>query len=93
MIVVKALVNPLTGLCAGLLLGLMSHSAAAMDEVVVSGTDAAARVQAAEALFRSQMQTYMRTLTADLKAALEKDLEKQPKPILRLAASELPTRG
>lgn len=91
--VVKALVNPVTGLCAGLLLGLLSHQAAAMDEIVVSGAVAAARVRASEALFHSQMRAYIRTLSSNLKAALEKDLKKQPRPILQLAASELPTRG
>lgn len=89
----KALINPGTSLCVGLLVGLLSHQAAAMDEIVVSGADATARIEASHAFFDSQMKAFIRTLSANLKANLEKDLKHLPKPALRLAANELPTRG
>lgn len=89
----KARINVKAGLAAGVLIGLFSQSAAAHDEVVVYGADAAARAQATEALFEAQMREYVRRLGVRLKASMEEGLKGAPKPVLRLAASDLPTRG
>jgi methionine-rich copper-binding protein CopC len=89
----KARINVKAGLAAGVLLGLLSQQAAAHDEVVVYGAEAAARARATEALFEAQMHEYVQRLGVQLKASMEEGLKVAPKPRLRLAASELPTRG
>ena len=89
----RKLTNPSATLIAALVAGLLSQTAAATDEIVVYGTEAAVRAQQSEALFQSEMQDYVQSLNQRLKTALDEDLKRITAPRLRLAASKVSTRG
>ena len=92
--VTRKLINPRTGLVAGLLLGLVGQSvAAAEEEVVVYGSEAARWATAVEARMQADLKEYLDALHREIRTQAEKDLVKVRAPELKLALAEVPTRG
>jgi hypothetical protein len=89
----RKLINPATALAAGLLLGLVGHTAAATEEVVVYGNDVAVRAIEAEARLQADRKEYLDALGRDIEAQREKDLESIRAPEIKLAIAEVPSRG
>jgi hypothetical protein len=89
----RKLITPLASAGIALSLGLLSQTATATEEIVVNGAEVAARVETYEALLRSEMKEYVRSLNHSLKATLDKDLKEIDAPKLELAALETSTRG
>ena len=78
---------------AALLLGVFSHQAAATEEIVVYGTEVVAQIEARKAMFRSEMDEYIRSLNERIKATLRESVKEQAAPKLELASAEEPVRG
>ncbi len=86
----------LTPTAAALLLGVFSQSAAAteeMYEIIVYGSDVVARMEARDALFRSEMNEYIQSVTERIRATLQEGVKIEMVPKLELASSEEPVRG
>ena len=72
---------------------LLSHQAAAIEEVVVYGTDTSARNESiAERVF-SAMNEYVEKLNEAQKLRLDAELAKIGEQRIQIAAANLPTRG
>jgi len=78
--------NRLAPVVAGLLVSLLARQASATEEIVVYGT-AAATVKIDPAVFRAQIDDYMRTLSNELRITLDQDLKRMPAPKLELASN------
>jgi hypothetical protein len=76
----------------GLALGAVSYQAAAMEEVVVYGTEATA-VMPATSTLRTEMIKYVRSLNHAQKAQVNAHIAKFSEKKIQLAAAEIPTRG
>ena len=87
----KVLINPTASLIAALTLGLLSQTAAATEEVVVTGVDVSA--QATAERLQSEIKDHVLTLNHRLKATLDEDLRRLQAPRPRIALSRIPTRG
>lgn len=85
------------GLAVALVAGLTSVSAAAMEEVIVYGSQDAARPEAERIEMRAELKQYLESLNTQLKeqldAALDKALEEQPAAEIKLALTETSSRG
>ncbi len=75
------------------LLGSVSQQAAATEEIVVYGTEVLAQLEAREAMFRSEMDEYIRSLNEQIKATLLESVKSRAAPKLELASIEEPVRG
>ena len=73
--------------------GLLSQTAAATEELVVNGAEAAAVAQQGEALLRSDMKEYVESLNLRLKVTLDKELKQIATPKLTLALNDAAGRG
>ena len=82
-----------SAIAAALLLGAFSQKAAATEEIVVYGTDVVARIEARQAMFRTEMDEYIRSLNERIKATLQEDVRIRAIPKLEVASSEEPVRG
>jgi hypothetical protein len=80
-------------IAAVLLLGAFSQQAAATEEIVVYGTDVVARIEAREAMFRTEMDEYIRSLNERIKATLHETVKSQSFPKVEVASSKQPVRG
>lgn len=79
---------------AALLLGAFSQEAAATEEIIVYGTEVVAQIEAREAMFRSEMDEYVRSVSEQIKATLQESVKSQAAPKLEVATtSEEPARG
>jgi hypothetical protein len=78
---------------AALLLGVFSQQAAATEEIVVNGTDVAARIEARHAMFQTEMDEYIRSLNERIKATLQETVKIQALPKMEVASSKVPVRG
>jgi hypothetical protein len=76
-----------------LLAGLVGQAATATEELVVNGAEAAALARENQAALQSDMKEYVRALNRDLKARLDKQLERVEAPRLVLALNEAGGRG
>jgi hypothetical protein len=76
-----------------LLLGVLSQQAAATEEIVVYGTEVVAQIEARQAMFRSEMDEYIRSLNERIKATLQESVKDQTVPKLEVASTEEPVRG
>jgi hypothetical protein len=92
-------VNPALSAMTALGLGLLGQMAAA-DEVVANGAEQAARAEAAATELRAEMARYMRSLNAELRNKLDREIKRLPTPALglekievELSARRLPGRG
>lgn len=72
---------------------LLSHQAAAIEEVVVRGTDTSAEARSMPERIGDAMSTYVRELNESQKQKLDADLAKLGQHTIQLAAANLPTRG
>ncbi len=72
---------------------LLSHQAAAIEEVVVRGTDTSAEARSMPERIGDAMSTYVRELNEAQKQKLDADLAKLGQHRIQLAAANLPTRG
>lgn len=84
------LTRRLTALLAA---ALLSHQAAAMEEVVVIGTDTSALSRAVSERILDSMSEYVRELNEVQKAKLDADLAKLGQRRIQIAAANLPSRG
>lgn len=78
---------------AGLLLGLASHGAGAMDEVVAYGDDVARQARLAEQEFQARLSDYRKAVQERVKANLAKEIECIELPRLRAAVKDESTLG
>ncbi len=74
-------------------LGLISAPLAAMEEITVTGDQAAASIRADDARFRAEMNRFVKTVELRFKADLAFDLKQSVTPPLRLAGSLASNRG
>lgn len=89
----RKLIASSSSLSVALLVGLFSHPVAATEEVVVYGADAAAKAEAREAAFQSEMSEYVQSLNEQIKVNLDQGLKQLAAPKLFLASGETPIRG
>jgi hypothetical protein len=74
-------------------LGVISAPLAAMEEITVTGDQAAASIRADDARFRAEMNQFVKTVGLRFKADLAFDLKQSVTPPLRLAGSLASNRG
>jgi len=74
-------------------LGVISAPLAAMEEITVTGDQAAASIRADDARFRAEMNQFVKTVELRFKADLAFDLKQSVTPPLRLAGSLASNRG
>ena len=79
-------------LVAGLLVGLSAQQAAAAEEIVVYGS-AASAVKVTPAVFRAEIDNYIRALNVALRTTLDQDLKRMPAPKIELASNTTHPRG
>jgi len=84
--------NRLAPVVAALLVGLLAQQASATEEIVVYGS-AASAAKLDPAVFRAEIDSYIRTLSSELRTTLDQDLKRMPAPKLELASSRVPTRA
>lgn len=77
----------------GVLLGLASHTAGAMDVVVAYGDHVALQARLAEQEFQARMSDYRKAVQECVKANLAKEIERIELPRLQVAGKERPTLG
>ena len=78
---------------AALLLGAFSQQVAATEEIVVYGDEVVAQIEARNAMFRSELDEYIRTVNEQIKATLRESVKNAVVPKLEVASSEEPVRG
>ncbi len=83
----------LATILAVLALGLVSAPLAAMEEVTVDGARLAAEARAQDARFKSEMDTFAKTVSRNFKGNLAFDLQQSVMPPLRLAGAFAHKRG
>jgi len=85
--------NRLAHAVAGLTVALLAQQASATEEIVVYGSaPSAAKVD--PAVFRAEIDNYIRTLNSELRITLDQDLKRMPAPKVELASNTTrPTRG
>jgi hypothetical protein len=83
--------NRLAGLIAGLSVGLLAQQASATEEIVVYGP-ASSVLKIEPAVFRAEIDSYIRTLNSELRTTLDRDLKRMPTKV-ELASNTTPVRG
>lgn len=78
---------------AAALMGMFSQQVAATEEIVVYGAEAAALAEAQQALFQTQMDEYVRSLSEQIRTTLQDDVKRLAAPKVELASSESAIRG
>lgn len=76
-----------------LFLGIFGQEALADEELIVYGDDVVARLEAQQALFRSEMDEYVRSVSESIKATLDGDLKHLMAPKVEVAGLEGSIRG
>jgi regulator of sirC expression with transglutaminase-like and TPR domain len=84
--------NRLAPVVAGLIVSLLAQQASATEEIVVYGS-AASAVKVDPAVFRAEIDNYIRTLNSELRTTLDQDLKRMSAPKLELASNRTPARG
>jgi hypothetical protein len=82
-----------SALAVGVSVGLLANVAAASEALVVYPTPVVAAVLVDGQVFRSEIDSYIRSLNEQLRATLDKDLRRDLTPKLELASNELRARG
>ena len=83
----------LNRLIALLAAGLVSHQAAAIEEVVVTGKDLSTPARSVPEQISAEMSAYIRDLNEAQKTKLDADLAKLGQRKIQIAAANFPTRG
>ncbi len=91
----KTLRNTLLAIGASLVLGIAGASAAGaqIEEIVVYGIDTSAPAPSPEAVLRTAMDEYVRSLNQELKLELNRKFAEMRVRSIQLAAAEVSTRG
>lgn len=76
-----------SAMAAALLLGAVSHNAAAMDEIVVDGAEVLAMLEAREEMFRAEMADNKRSIDEWVKATLKGVVKPKAVPKVNLASN------
>lgn len=84
--------NRLAGLIAGLSVGLLAQQASATEEIVVYGS-ASSVFKIEPAMFRAEIDSYVRTLNSQLRTTLDRSQKRAPAPKVELANNTTPVRG
>jgi len=84
--------NRLAGLIAGLCVGLLAQQASATEEIVVYGS-ASSVFKIEPAMFRAEIDNYVRTLNSQLRTTLDQSQKRAPVPKVELANNTTPVRG
>ena len=84
--------NRLAPVVAGLFVGLLAQQASATEEIVVYGSPASA-VKVDPAVFRAEIDIYVRTLNSQLRTTLDQTQNRAPAPKVELANNTTPVRG
>lgn len=90
--VARKLFTPGKTVVAALLVGLLGQQAAA-DEIVVYGRAASVGVGVDERALRTEVETYIRSIDRELKAALAETLRRGSEPKLEVASATEPAQG
>lgn len=72
---------------------LLSHQAAAIEEVVVYGADLSTHAASIEERIYTAMREFLTELNAQQKSKLDADLAKIGERGIQIAAAKIPTRG
>ena len=88
--VTRKLLIPGATLAVGLAAGLLAQQASATEELVVYGN--APAVSARDA-YRAEVESYMRSVNAQIKATIEADRKSATARKIEVAANELQARG
>lgn len=91
--VTRKLAAPSMSLVVGLVAGLAAHQAAASEELVVYGNQAALAITLEQAAIRADIDRYVSALNEELRALLGRDANSVLQPSLVLAGEENHTRG
>jgi hypothetical protein len=83
----------LTPVVMGLSAGLLAQQASATEEMVVYGSAAAVGTRVEQSVLREDIESYIRSMSAEVRAALEQDLKPASTPKLELASAPARTRG
>jgi hypothetical protein len=77
----------------GLTAGLLAQQASATEEMVVYGSAAAAGFRVGQSVFRADIESYIRSVNAELRITLDQDLKRTLAPKLELASTATRARG
>jgi hypothetical protein len=83
----------LTSGVIGLSAGLLAQQASATEVMVVYGSAAASNVRVEQSVYRAEIDNYIRSLNAEFRIALDKDLKRTLAPKLELASAATRTRS
>jgi hypothetical protein len=83
----------LTPVVIGLSAGLLAQQASATEVMVVYGSAAAAGYRVEQSVYRAEIDSYIRSLNAEFRTTLDRDLKRTLAPKLELASTATRTRG
>ena len=84
--------NRLAAVIAGLSVGLLAQQASATEEIVVYGwASSAPKIE--RAMFRAEIDNYVRALNSQLRTTLDQNQKPTPAPKVELANTRTPVRG
>jgi hypothetical protein len=84
--------NRLAAVIAGLSVGLLAQQASATEEIVVYGS-ASSVFKIEPAMFRVEIDNYVRALNSQLRITLDQSQKRTPSPKVELANNTTPVRG
>lgn len=84
--------NRLAAVIAGLSVGLLAQQASATEEIVVYGS-ASSVFKIQPAVFRAEIDDYVRTLNRELRTTLDQNRNRATEPKVELANNTTPVRG
>jgi hypothetical protein len=84
--------NRLAPVVAGLFVGLLAQQASATEEIVVYGS-ASSVFKIEPAMFRAEIDNYVRALNSQLRTTLDRNQKPTPAPKVELANNTTPVRG
>jgi len=84
--------NRLAPIVAGFVVGLLAQQASATEEIVVYGSTGSV-LKVSTAVFRAEIDDYIRTLNNELRTTLDQGLKSTLAPKLELASNTTATRS
>jgi hypothetical protein len=89
----RKFLTPGSALAVGLAAGLLAQQASATEELVVYGTAATVGVRATPEAYRAEVESYMRSVSEQIKATLDADLKRTATSKIVVATNEMQARG
>lgn len=83
----------LTPVVIGLSAGLLAQQASATEVMVVYGSTPAASFRVEQSAYRAEIENYIRSLNAEFRTTLDRDLKRTLAPKLELASTATRARG